>query len=230
MARRTATRRARVLIVTTASADAKRIAEGLRDAPHESFAIEWASRLSQALKRLHARRFDAILANLSLADSQDVDVFAALSAAAPRTPIMMLCIADDEAVAMAAVERGSLGYFLKEHFASHLVSQSLRNIIQGHQVEETVFNEKERAEITLNSISDAVIGTDLSANVAYLNRAAETMTGWQRAEASGQPIGKIMQIIDGKTRRSMRNPIELALKLNKPMALKAGTIMIRRDG
>jgi len=230
IAKRSGKRKLRILIVTNAPDDAKRIAEGLRDARHETFIIEWASRLSQGIKRLHARSFDAVLANLSLADSQDSDVFAALSVAAPRTPIMMLCIADDEAVAMAAVERGSHGYFLKEHFSSHLVSQSLRNIIQRHQIEEAVFNEKERAEITLNSISDAVIGTDLFANVEYLNLAAETMTGWLRADASGKPIAKIMQIIDGKTRRTIRNPIELALKLNKPMALKAGTIMIRRDG
>ncbi len=228
--KRSPQRKLRILIVTNASADAKRIAEGLRGSRRDSFAIEWVSRLSHAMKRVQARNFDAILANLSLSDSQGCDVFATLSCAVPRTPIMMLCVADDEAVAMAAVDGGSHGYFLKEHFASYLVPQSLRNIIHQHQVEEAVFNEKERAEITLNSISDAVIGTDLSANVEYLNLAAETMTGWLRGEASGKPIGKIMQIIDGKTRRAIRNPIELALKLNKPMALKAGTIMIRRDG
>jgi len=228
--RRSHPRKLRILIVTNSSVDAKRIADGLRDAAHDCFAVEWVSQLAQGIKRLGARRFDAILANLSLSDSDGGDVFAALSRAAPRTPIMMLCIADDEIVAAQAVERGSYGYFLKEHFGSYLVSQSLRNIIQRHLIEEEVFNEKERAAITLNSISDAVIGTDLSANIVYLNFAAEVMTGWSRTEASGRPIGQIMKIIDGKTRRATRNPVELAIKLNKPMALKTGTMMIRRDG
>ena len=47
-----------------------------------------------------------------------------------------------------------------------------------------------RAEIALNSISDAVIYTDINGNIEYLNMAAEKITGWSREEASGHPIDR----------------------------------------
>jgi PAS domain S-box-containing protein len=111
-----------------------------------------------------------------------------------------------------------------------LVPQSLHNLIKRNAVEQTYFLEKARAETTLNSISDAVIGTDMAGNVDYLNIAAEAMTGWSREEAHGHPIGEVMRIIDGDTRKPKPNPVDLVLQHNEAMALTAGTILIRRDG
>ena len=93
-----------------------------------------------------------------------------------------------------------------------------------------IYLEKARAEITLNSISDAVIGTDMSGNVDYLNLAAEAMTGWSRAEATGQPINTVMQIVNGTTNMPERNPIEWVLQQNKPMGLNVDSHLLRRDG
>ena len=50
------------------------------------------------------------------------------------------------------------------------------------EMEEALFAEKERAQVTLNSIGDAVACTDIAGNVTFLNRVAETMTGWSCAE------------------------------------------------
>ena len=93
-------------------------------------------------------------------------------------PVLTLSAEEDEALAMQAVERGSQGYLSKGHFGSYLVPQSLRNIIQRKAVEAKLHVANARAEITLDSISDAVIGTDLSGNIDYFNLAAERMTGW----------------------------------------------------
>ena len=93
-----------------------------------------------------------------------------------------------------------------------------------------IYLEKARAEITLNSISDAVIGTDMSGNVDYLNLVAEAMTGWSRTEATGQPINTVMQIVNGTTNMPERNPIEWVLQQNKPMGLNVDSYLLRRDG
>ncbi|OFW02740.1 MAG: hypothetical protein A3I61_16370 [Acidobacteria bacterium RIFCSPLOWO2_02_FULL_68_18] len=53
----------------------------------------------------------------------------------------------------------------------------LRNTIEGTTADETLFEDKQRVEVTLNSIGDAVISTDISGNVTYLNAVAERMTG-----------------------------------------------------
>ncbi len=220
----------RVLIVTADQADAGTLDDMLRRAKDGPYAIERVARLSDALERLQAGDIDAILVDLSLPDSQGIETFDKLFAAAPQTPILTLSAEEDETLAMEAVEHGSQGYLSKGHFGSYLVPQSLRNIIQRKAVEESFHLEKSRAEITLNSISDAVIGTDMSGNVDYLNVAAESMTGWSKEDAHGHPIGEVMRIINGATRQPQPNPIELVLQKNEQVKLAAGTLLIRRDG
>jgi diguanylate cyclase (GGDEF)-like protein/PAS domain S-box-containing protein len=110
-----------------------------------------------------------------------------------------------------------------------LVPQSLRNIIERMAVAQSLYLEKVRAELTLNSISDAVIGTDLQGNVDYLNTAGERMTGWSKEEASGHHISEVMPLINGDTREPVRNPLELVLELNKSIGLSADTVVLRRD-
>ncbi|HEX5337258.1 MAG TPA: EAL domain-containing protein [Gallionella sp.] len=220
----------RVLIVTADPADARTLESVLHKAKDGPFDIEWVTRLSDAIERLRAGGIDAILVDLSLPESQGIETFDQLFAVTPQTPILTLSAVEDDALATEAVQRGAQGALSKGHFGSSLVPQSLRNIIQRKAVEESLYLEKTRAEITLNSISDAVIGTDMSGNVDYLNVSAENMTGWTREEARGHPIAEVMQIINGTTRESERNPVELVLQLDKPMGLTAGTVLIRRDG
>ena len=220
----------RVLIVTADPADAKTLESVLHKAKGVPFDVEWVTQLSDALDRLRAGGIDAILADLSLPDSQGIETFDQLFAVTPQTPILALSAEEDEALVTEAVQRGAQGSLSKGHFGSALVPQSLRNIIQRKAVEESLYIETTRAEITLNSISDAVISTDMSGNVDYLNRAAESMTGWSRDEARGHPIGTVMHIVNGATRQPERNPLEMVLQSNKPMGLAAGTILIRRDG
>ncbi|MGV8991908.1 MAG: putative bifunctional diguanylate cyclase/phosphodiesterase [Thiobacillus sp.] len=219
-----------ILIITADTTDAKTLEDALRKAKDGPYVTESVTRLSDALERLRAGGIDAILVDMSLPDSHGIETFDQLFAAAPTTPILTLSAVEDEALAMEAVQRGSQGFLSKGHFASYLVPQSLRNVIQRKAVEDRLYIEKARAEITLNSISDAVIGTDMAGNVDYLNKAAEIMTGWEKEEARGHPISEVMKIINGTTLYAEPNPVELVLQQNKPMGMVAGTILVRRDG
>ena len=104
------------------------------------------------------------------------------------------------------------------------------NISEPVVVDKLVYKEKVRAEIALNSISDAVICTDINGNIDYLNHAAEKMTGWSRSEANGQAIEKVFNIISATTREPACNPVEAVLLSNKPSSIAADTMLIRRDG
>jgi diguanylate cyclase (GGDEF)-like protein/PAS domain S-box-containing protein len=89
----------------------------------------------------------------------------------------------------------------------------------------------DQAEVTLDSIADAILSSDNAGNVTYLNSAAEAMTGWSRTEAKGRPVGEVLQIVDGSTREPLtRNPLRLAIERNEPVALAANSVLIRRDG
>jgi len=96
--------------------------------------------------------------------------------------------------------------------------------------EEALFVEKERAQVTLNSIGDAVLTTDLLGNVTYLNLVAEAMTGWTREEAFNHPLEEVFRIIAGKTRQAAANPARRAIRENRTVGLAMNSMLIRRDG
>jgi PAS domain S-box-containing protein len=96
--------------------------------------------------------------------------------------------------------------------------------------EEALFEEKERAQVTLNSIGDAVLTTDLLGSVSYLNLVAEAMTGWTREEALGRPIAEVFNILDGVTRQTAANPILRAIAEDRTVGLATDSVLIRRDG
>jgi diguanylate cyclase (GGDEF)-like protein/PAS domain S-box-containing protein len=96
--------------------------------------------------------------------------------------------------------------------------------------EEALFEEKERAKVTLNSIGDAVLTTDLLGNVTYLNQVAEAMTGWSHDEALGRPLVEVFRIIDGTTRQAAANPAQRAIQEDRTVGLAADCVLVRRDG
>jgi diguanylate cyclase (GGDEF)-like protein/PAS domain S-box-containing protein len=96
--------------------------------------------------------------------------------------------------------------------------------------EESLFMEKERAQVTLNSIGDAVLTTDLQGNVSYLNLVAEAMTGWSREDALGRPIAEVFNILDGTTRLPAANPMLNAIAEDRTVELAKNCVLIRRDG
>jgi diguanylate cyclase (GGDEF)-like protein/PAS domain S-box-containing protein len=87
-----------------------------------------------------------------------------------------------------------------------------------------------RAQTMLDSIGDAVVSADNAGSVTYLNRAAEAMTGWSREEAAGRPCMEVLRLVDRETRAVARNPISLAVELDRTVGLTPNCLLIRRDG
>src|SRR5260370_16145952 len=92
------------------------------------------------------------------------------------TPMIVLGGVDDAGICKAAMLRGAQDYLLEGHLDSYAFARAIRNIIEREIARQELFIEKERAQVTLNSIGDAVLSTDISCNVTYLNAAAEPMT------------------------------------------------------
>ncbi|MEO0735393.1 MAG: EAL domain-containing protein [Cyanobacteria bacterium J06649_12] len=107
---------------------------------------------------------------------------------------------------------------------------TVTDISERKQLEIELEAEKEMAQVTLDSIGDAVITTDDAGNVHYLNPVAETMTGWTSETAYGLPLTEVFQIINETTREPAINPVEKVLLEGKVTGLANHTILIRRDG
>ncbi|MHB1651806.1 MAG: bifunctional diguanylate cyclase/phosphodiesterase [Desulfitobacteriaceae bacterium] len=96
--------------------------------------------------------------------------------------------------------------------------------------EEALWQEKERAQVTLDSIGDAVITTDLAGLVDYLNPVAEYLTGWSRQSALGQPLETVFAIFNEVSGATVENPVQRCLREGAIVGLANHTVLVHRDG
>ena len=204
--------------------------EALLEASDGPFHGEWVKTLREAIDRLQTKDIWAIFLNLSLPDSQGLNTFDKLMLAAPDVPILVLAGGQDQAIALEGLRRGAKDFILEDHLDCYSLVRAIRNMAERRAVEQTLFVEKERAQVTLNSIGDAVLSTDIDAQITYLNVVAEKMTGWTLQEAMGRPVTDIFRIIDGNSREPSPDPLQAAIEQNKTVALTPNCILIRRDG
>ena len=220
-----------VLLLQDNAADATAIRRALSESSDQFFQIESVRSLSEGLSWLAGKSpVSAIVLDLFLPDSSGIETFDKLLLAARQIPILVLTNSHGEALAKLAVQRGAQDYLLKERLDSYLLPKTLDSMIERAANAEALFDEKERAQVTLNSIGDAVVSTDVEGHVTYLNVVAEAMTGWPLQQAKGLPLETVFRIIDGTTRAAVKNPMKLAILENKTVGLTPNCILLRRDG
>ncbi|MCX7220446.1 MAG: EAL domain-containing protein [Burkholderiales bacterium] len=93
-----------------------------------------------------------------------------------------------------------------------------------------LFEERQRLEVTLNSIGDGVITTDRYGNVTYLNPVAEEKTGWAMADACGQPVSKILVLLHGETGKPSQLPIEICLRTGEISGVAQQSGLVSKQG
>ena len=228
-----------ILLIEDDLSYATAIREALTDSGHGPFQVEWVRHCIDGLERLvksgrqEKHRPDgiaAVLADLFLADSHGIGTFDRLFCAAPQIPILVLSGTQDEEIAKLAVEHGAQDYLLKAKFDGDSFPKALASMVERAANAEALFEEKERAQVTLNSIGDGVMSVDVWAQVTYLNTVAETLTGWTREEAAGRPLAEVFRLIDSTSRQPVQNPMLLAIRQNKTVGLTPNCVLVRRDG
>jgi len=88
----------------------------------------------------------------------------------------------------------------------------------------------ETLRITLHSIGDAVVTTDIHGRVTSLNAVAESLTGWTSEDATGRPLDSVFRIVNEGTRQLVESPAVRALREGTVVGLANHTLLIRRDG
>ncbi len=90
--------------------------------------------------------------------------------------------------------------------------------------------ERQRLSVTLTSIGDAVIATDASGRITFLNPVAEELTGWSSQHAFAAPLEKVFIILNETTRKPVPNPVVRVMAEGRVVGLANHTILVRRDG
>jgi two-component system, cell cycle sensor histidine kinase and response regulator CckA len=106
----------------------------------------------------------------------------------------------------------------------------MREVTERKRIEEAVASEKERLAVTLRSIGDAVIATDVRGNIVLMNKVAETLTGWSFQDAVGKPLPGIFSVINELTREPLLNPVQKVIATEAIVELANHTLLISRDG
>src|SRR5690606_37502563 len=107
---------------------------------------------------------------------------------------------------------------------------TITDITERKAAERALFREKERAQVTLQSIGDAVLTTDAEGRVEYLNPAAEQLTGWERREAQGKRVEEVVELLEEETGRPVELPVVRCLAEGRTVTLSADVALQHRDG
>ncbi len=107
---------------------------------------------------------------------------------------------------------------------------ALQDVTALHNLSRDLAAQHELLRVTLQSIGDAVITTDASGKVTWLNPVAERMTGWLNSEAKGRAVDQVFHIVNEESRRSAENPVGICLQQGKVAGLANNTVLISRNG
>lgn len=215
-----------MLLVSRSEAICARITHALRS----PYRLTPAAGLAVAETALRAHEFNALLLDISLVDGDEQHSVMALASAAPGTAILALAANEDESRARAALGFGAQDYVLAADLESDRLPRMILSAIERQQRELDSRDLARQATITLDSIGDAVLSTDLEGRVTYLNPVAETMTGWCSTEACGQPLAAVFNIIDETTRQAAPDPLQPAMQENRTVELTGDCLLLRKDG
>jgi len=221
-----------VLLIEAEADDAARIVNELGSATDERFNVEWVPELSSGIERLRNGGVGAVVLDLTLPDSHGIETFDKIFQAAPSVPILILSGPDAEAMARQAVKRGAQDYLVKNQADGYRLRRAVRTMMD-RRATSAILLENRVANITLDSIGEAVLRTDRQGNIVYLNRIAENMTGWHREEALGRPVADVFRIVDVVSRVLVRNAVEIVMQEDKTARVTANCvncILVRRDG
>ena len=106
----------------------------------------------------------------------------------------------------------------KAHYKElFLAETALRKAEEGHR-------------ITLMSVGDGIISTDVDGRVEILNPVAEALTGWRQEEARGKPLEEVFRIFNEETRQPVKNPVSKVLKEGLVVGLANHTVILAREG
>jgi diguanylate cyclase (GGDEF)-like protein/PAS domain S-box-containing protein len=219
-----------LLLVEDNAGDARLIREMFNEQSANDTQLIRVGTMSEAEECLAEHPIDIILLDLGLPDSQGLEAVRRAHAAAPHVPLVVLTGLDDESLAGNALQVGAQDYLIKGQIETKGLLRALRYAVERKAMEEALFAEKERAQVTLNCIGDAVICTDADGNITFLNLVAEQMTSWSRQEAAGRPMAEVFRILDSNTREPTPNPMEKSVEQNRMVDLPANCILVRRDG
>ena len=195
-----------------------------------AFRILEAENAAQGLSLWQGSRPDCILLDYRLPDMDGIEVLDQLHAAGALgdCPVILLTGNADAETAVAALKHGAIDFLDKSRAEPVALRRAIANAIDKAALERELHRQREWIAAVVASVGSGVIATDPRGCVSFLNRAAETLTGWPEAEALGKPLAEVLTLLDEQA-RMMGVDLESVAQRNANAASRA-SMLVARDG
>ena len=189
-----------LLLIEDNAGDARLLREMFKEQGPHNTEIKHVTSMADAERYLSEHTVDIILLDLGLPDSGGLDAVRRAHAAAPRVPLVVLTIQDDESLAVRALQEGAQDYLIKGQIESGLL-RALRYAIERKIMEDVLFKERTRSEEGWTRLAaiheatpDLVSISDIAGRLLYINPGGRSMIGLQEAtDVSGYTIADFLR-------------------------------------
>lgn len=184
---------------------------------------------------LTARTWDLILADHYLPGFSCTEALALVRQSHPYIPFIIVSGRIGEENAVQAIRAGANDYVMKDNLARlvPVIERELRESrekARRRQEEDEFRKEREFFYVTLASIGDGIISTDLSGRILFMNRVAEELTGWPFVEAHGQRLQQVWSLVDKESGEEIIDFLSAVILTGETMGLKPNSVIRARDG
>jgi diguanylate cyclase (GGDEF)-like protein/PAS domain S-box-containing protein len=195
-----------------------------------SYSLVRAPTVDSALERLAVGGISAVLLAVEHPSETVISDLSKLAPVAPAMPVFVITTSTSELFERAVVDAGGRDVLLESQLDGYWFPRMILHAINDSYSDHTVLAETERFGITLELVGEGLLTTDTANQVTYLNRTAETMTGWKRSEASGQPLSDVLQLIDSTTRQRATEPVQWVSPAGPNPIAFSHWLLLSRDG
>ncbi|MDQ3930295.1 MAG: response regulator, partial [Chloroflexota bacterium] len=125
-----------------------------------NFSVTRAETLAEAVDYLQHVSYDVVLLDLSLPDSSGLDTVEGIETAAPRVPVIVLSVADDEELILSSVRGGVQDYLVKGQIGTPLLVRSILHAIERKRIEDELRHSRDQLEVILRGVADGITVQD----------------------------------------------------------------------
>lgn len=215
----------RILLIEDNPGDARLLREYLAEAGAGRFAVTHEGRLSTGLDRLADQKFDAVLLDLVLPDSQGLDTVVRLRAAAKKMPLVVLTGIEDEALGVRLIQAGAQDYLVKGQVTGPLLTRSLRYAAERARMEEVLCQSEERLRAIMDNSPALMFLKDMEGRYLLVNRKFEEVFHLQSRNLIGKTDEEIFPSAQAAVFRADDRKV---LEAGKPMEFEE--VALHDDG
>ena len=205
----------------------------LRNLP---YSVKTAESAQHALATMAEVPIDILVTDIRMPGMEGLELSRKVIEEYPNVQIIIISARGDLESAVEALKLGVVD-FLQKPVDPKVLQLSLNSVAEKWRLRQELQNtyqrleqEKEFLAVTLRSIGDGVIATDLEGRVSMMNNVAATLVGWSQEEADGKPLTEVFKIISEKTRKVCENPVSKVLSTGRIIGLANHTVLIAKDG